>query len=86
MTPDLRIGLLEPVGTDQGHRRRGLAAAVCTEALRRLEQLGAERASVLTDGDRDGANRLYQSLGFREVMRSMRWSRSMAVADDGAAA
>jgi len=83
---DLRVGLLEPVGTDQGHRRRGLAAAVCAEALRRLEQLAAERASVLSEADNEGANRLYQSIGFREAMRSMRWRRTVAYADDGAAA
>jgi ribosomal protein S18 acetylase RimI-like enzyme len=83
---DLRVGLLEPVGTDQAHRRRGLAAAVCAEALRRLEQLGAERASVLSKADREGPNRLYRSLGFREVMRSMQWRRTPAPSDDGTAA
>lgn len=80
--PGLRVGLLEPVGTEQAHRRRGLAAAVCAEALRRLEELGAERASVLSNGGTEGPNHLYRSLGFREVMRSMQWRRTIDVADD----
>lgn len=82
---DMRVGLLEPVGTEQAHRRRALAAAVCAEALRRLEELGAERASVLSIGGTEGPNHLYRSLGFREVMRSMQWRRTLDAADDAPA-
>jgi mycothiol synthase len=70
-----RVGLLEPVGTHADHRRRGLASAVCKEALRRLRALGAERASVLSNGDNDASMSLYRSLGFVEVMRSVEWSK-----------
>lgn len=71
----LRIGLLEPVGTHADHRRRGLASAVCREALRRMRDLGAERASVLSRGDSPPALGLYRSVGFMEVMRSVEWQR-----------
>ena len=53
-----RIGILEPVGTHPDYRRRGLARAVVTEAVRRLAELGAERVWV-------GAGLpFYESMGF----------------------
>jgi ribosomal protein S18 acetylase RimI-like enzyme len=70
-----RVGLLEPVGTHADHRRLGLASAVCNEALRRLRARGAERASVLSNGDNDASMNLYRSLGFVEVMRSVEWEK-----------
>src|SRR5262249_29800755 len=39
-----RVGEFEPVGTHADFRRRGLAAAVCSFALERLREEGAERA------------------------------------------
>jgi GNAT superfamily N-acetyltransferase len=39
-------GLLEPVGTHPAHRRRGLARAVCLDALRALRDAGARTAEV----------------------------------------
>jgi ribosomal protein S18 acetylase RimI-like enzyme len=72
-----RVGLLEPVGTHADHRRLGLAAAVCNEGLRKLRAIGAERASVLSNGDNDASLGLYRSLGFVEVMRSVEWSKKV---------
>jgi GNAT superfamily N-acetyltransferase len=77
-----RVGLLEPVGAHADHRRLGLASAVCNEALRRLRALGAERASVLSNGDNDSSMNLYRSLGFVEVMRSVEWTKRMPRAAD----
>jgi len=76
--PETRVGLFEPVGTHPDHRRRGLAAAVCREALRRLAAVGAEWALVIAKAGEPGPNRLYESLGFREVMRSTLWRRGGA--------
>ncbi len=39
-------GVLEPVGTRPEHRRRGLAAAVCLDALHALRAAGAHSAQV----------------------------------------
>ena len=60
-------GELEPVGTHADFRRRGLAAAVCTFALRRLREEGAELAVVYARGDAayPAPKLLYESLGFR---------------------
>jgi ribosomal protein S18 acetylase RimI-like enzyme len=55
-------GLLEPVGTDPAHRRRGLAGAVCIDALRSLREAGATVAQVGFGSD--AAYATYRSIGF----------------------
>jgi ribosomal protein S18 acetylase RimI-like enzyme len=80
-----RVGLFEPVGTHADHRRLGLAGAVCNEGLHRLRALGAERASVLSNGENEAAVNLYRSLGFVEVMRSVEWTKRIPRQGDPAA-
>jgi ribosomal protein S18 acetylase RimI-like enzyme len=58
-----RVGEFEPVGVREEFRRRGLGAAVCTFALRRLHEEGARQAIVYCA--EPPACALYQSLGFR---------------------
>jgi len=55
-------GLLEPVGTDPAHQRRGLARAVCTDALRALREAGAKIAQVGYESEAGRAT--YGSVGF----------------------
>ena len=62
-----RVGLFEPVGTHPDFRRRGLGAAVCRYAFRRLQEEGATHALVLAADD--PAIALYGSLGFRRYTR-----------------
>jgi len=66
-----RVGEFEPVGTHAGFRRRGFGAAVCTYALQRLREEGAQKAIVYAGGrDEDlQARALYESLGFRRHTR-----------------
>ncbi|HXW33892.1 MAG TPA: GNAT family N-acetyltransferase [Acidimicrobiales bacterium] len=73
-----RVGELEPVGTDPRFRRRGLAAATCGEAVRRLGVAGAERAIVYASGDPDrpAPLALYESLGFEEITRTLELQRN----------
>jgi ribosomal protein S18 acetylase RimI-like enzyme len=70
-------GILEPVGTHPDHRRRGLARAVCLEALRRLRAAGAERAFVSSRGDAayPVPTLLYESIGFRELIRTLPYAK-----------
>jgi ribosomal protein S18 acetylase RimI-like enzyme len=58
-----RVGEFEPVGVRTDFRRRGLGAAVCTFALRRLHEEGGRQAIVYCDTE--PACALYESLGFR---------------------
>ncbi len=55
-----RSAYYEPVATVPAHRRRGLARAVLTEGLRRLQRLGCTRAFV--GGYSPEANALYTSV------------------------
>lgn len=73
-----RVGELEPVGTHADFRRQGLAAAVCTFALRRLAQEDASLAVVYARGDADypAPKALYESLGFAQHARTIRFTRA----------
>lgn len=71
------LGELEPVGTLPEHRRLGLARATNLFALRRLREEGAGVALVGSRGDAAYPlpSRLYESVGFREVARTVRFTR-----------
>jgi ribosomal protein S18 acetylase RimI-like enzyme len=69
-----RIAMIEPVGTDPDHRRKGLASAVINEALRRLKAMDIEQA-YLGCGSAVPANGLYESLGFTEADKEYMWQK-----------
>ena len=58
------VGLFEPVETDEGFRRLGLARAVITEGLHRMRAAGMRTARVEHDITNAPAAALYESLGF----------------------
>jgi predicted N-acetyltransferase YhbS len=66
-------GLLEPVGTHPAHRRRGLARAVCTDALLALRAAGARTAQVGFGSDSGYAT--YRSAGFERFGAELAFSR-----------
>jgi len=67
------VGELEPVGVREEFRRRGLGAAVCTFALRRLRDEGGRQALVYCfEGP---ACELYGVLGFRRHASLVGYSR-----------
>ena len=68
-----RVGELEPVGVRDEFRRRGLGAAVCTFALRRLHEEGGRQAIVYCVSD--AACGLYGSIGFRRHATLVGYSR-----------
>jgi ribosomal protein S18 acetylase RimI-like enzyme len=72
-----RVGELEPVGTHEDHRRRGLGRAVNLFALRRLRDEGATTALVACRGDAAYPIpcKLYESVGFREIWRHVPFKR-----------
>lgn len=75
--PVHRTAIFEPVGTHPNHLRKGLAAAVMREGLRRLAALDVSRVYVGT-GDSVPANRLYESLGFTEHHVDHTWRKLFA--------
>lgn len=68
-----RVGELEPVGVREEFRRRGLGAAVCTFALRRLHEEEGREAIVYCVTD--AACGLYESIGFRRHATGVDYSR-----------
>ena len=70
---DNAVGELEPVGTREEFRGRGLGAAVCTFALRRLHEEGGRQAVVYSVSE--PAYALYASLGFRRHTGVVEYSR-----------
>ena len=61
----------EEISTRKDWRGRGVASALITASLRQLAALGFEEAALSADIDSDiGSFRLYESLGYREVLRS----------------
>lgn len=67
--------LLEPLGCDPEHRRRGLARALVGEALRRGREAAATLALVASDGANEAANATYSALGFAIGPRKWTWKR-----------
>jgi predicted N-acetyltransferase YhbS len=68
-------GLLEPVGTHPAHQRRGLARAVCADALRVLREAGARTAQVGYGNEAGHAT--YQSLGFEDTAADLVYRREV---------
>jgi ribosomal protein S18 acetylase RimI-like enzyme len=77
LDPDNRAGELEPVGTHPDFRRHGLGSAVCRFALQRLREEGATQATVyaVVDPANAGPKVLYESIGFVETSRFLRYVR-----------
>lgn len=75
--PASRTSLFEPVGTAVAHRRHGYAKALLRDALRRVRELGGERAFVVseTSAEREPSRRLYASVGFERIARFAQWER-----------
>jgi GNAT superfamily N-acetyltransferase len=66
-----RTVYIEPVATVPDHQRKGLARALITEGLRRVQRLGAVRAFV--GGYEAGPDALYSSTLSPEYDRSVSW-------------
>jgi GNAT superfamily N-acetyltransferase len=68
-----RVGLLEPVGTDPRHARKGLGAAVSLACLGAMRDAGATLAVVCPRGDAryPVPRALYHRIGFRDAGRTV---------------
>lgn len=74
--PDRAQGaIIANVVVHPAHRRRGLARSLLNAALDLMKQQGRRFAILQVDADNDGARRLYEQLGFRELRTFTRWIR-----------
>lgn len=69
-----RTGCFEPVGVDPDHHRRGLGKAIMTEAMHRVQRMGATR--VLVGGFSDAANALYSAVVNPHADTIERWVKT----------
>ena len=56
--------ILEDVVVDEKMRRRGIGEALIRYAIELAREAGANGVSLTSNSQREGANQLYQSLGF----------------------
>lgn len=68
-----RYGLFEPVGTHPDHRRKGLAAAVMHEAIRRVQALGTVDVLYVANWGTADAGKLYASVGMELYATEHAW-------------
>lgn len=66
LDPISKIVEIEPVGTHPNHRKLGLASAVICEGLNRVKKYNPSAIVILGAANTQGANRLYDKLGFTE--------------------
>ena len=69
--PVNKIGDFGPVGARPAYRRQGLTRAVLLEGLRRMQARGMEQVCVSTGVSNMPAQRLYESVGFRIVNKTL---------------
>jgi ribosomal protein S18 acetylase RimI-like enzyme len=69
---------IEGVGTLRGHRRRGIASALITMAIRGFRDQGLEFARLGVDSENPtGANQIYERLGFFPEERTMTFTKAV---------
>ena len=66
-----RIGDFGPVGARQAYRRQGLTRAALLECLRRMKAHGMDRVCISTGVSNTPALRLYESIGFKIVNKTL---------------
>ncbi len=65
--PETATGLVEPMRTEEGHQRRGLARHLLTTGIDLLAAAGATRIKICFEPDNPAARDLYLSVGFEPV-------------------
>ncbi len=84
LDPTTRVGLIEPMRTEDKYQRKGLGAALVCEGTRCLRGRGAETIKVSYKEGNEAARRLYHRCGFRDLSRKMVYQKGGS--DQGAAA
>lgn len=68
--PETGTGLVEPMRTEDDHRRRGLARHVLTAGVHRLAAVGAARIKICFEPANAASSALYLDVGFEPVTRT----------------
>lgn len=71
-----RVGFVEPMGTNEAHRRRGLARHILTVGIDRLLSAGARRVKINWEEGNMASQGLYLDTGFRPTITTSVVTRS----------
>lgn len=77
------IAIIEPFGTKESHRRKGLATNLLYESMERLKELGLSKLYInhgglwTLDPEPDDALRVYTKDGFKELGEMFVWFRAL---------
>lgn len=80
--PVSATGLVEPMRTEVGHQRRGLARHLLTTGVARLAEAGAARIKICYDPGNPAAKHLYLSTGFAAVKQTDLYAGPLPVANN----
>lgn len=75
--PVTKVGLVEPMRTEENYQGRGIASHLLACGLERLAESGCTRAKVSFDVLNEPARRLYLGGGFRPVSTTRSYLRSL---------
>ncbi len=75
MDPITKVGLVEPMGTMDAYRCRGLGSALLCEGIRRLKEEGVKIIKVGYEEGNEPARRLYHGCGFKDLLRLLNYER-----------
>lgn len=73
--PDTATGLVEPMRTEDGHQRLGLARHLLAAGISRLAQAGAARIKLCFQPHNAAAKALYLGVGFKPDKQTVVFSR-----------
>jgi len=73
-----KVGFTDPVATHPAYQRQGLARALLLEALDQLKKRGMLTARLNTNSENTAMQRAAQSAGFRELSRSITFSKTVS--------
>ncbi|MCL1587237.1 MAG: GNAT family N-acetyltransferase, partial [Actinomycetia bacterium] len=74
--PVTKVGFVEPMGTNDAHRRKGLARHILMSGIDRLAHSGATRIKVNYEQDNAASSALYLDVGFRSSMTTSMWVKN----------
>ena len=69
-----RVGIFEPVGTHEGHRRRGVGRRLLAAGMRLMSDAGMTPATVANEAGNPAAAGLYRSMGFEPWVESVTYT------------
>lgn len=72
--PDTGVGLVEPMGTEEAHRGKGLARHVLATGIHKLAAAGSKRIKVSYEADNPPAVALYLGAGFDPSTTCSLWT------------